>query len=757
MAEFLAAIAIGAVGLFGPGCQRNSDAAAVVEANINVQATTAVPAPAVAAPVANNDAEVLTQGPIHEAFAEPTSAELAPGQVVPKEPPAAIEEVPPDERPDGNPIWIPGYWAWDDDRADFIWISGIWRIPPPDCDWVPGYWSAVQGGWSWTPGFWMTDRTEVNYLPAPPESLEIGPSSPAPSDNYVWTPGCWMWIDGRYVWRPGYWLEARPDWVWVPPTYVYTSSGCIYVDGYWDYALEDRGVIFAPTYFRRPVYVAPTYVYTPSIVIEVNYITTCLFVSPHHRHYYFGDYYGDHYFRRGYVPWFDYGRHHRHGYDPIYTHERWRHHRDNPRWEAELREQHHYRESHQDARPPRVYRRGDHERADYRIAAPLNEFSKRKEGRLRFEKINDEQRKSIGDRGRDMRKFRDERARVEAGRDKRTDAKTALVVPNEIRQIRHSNGDMPKRPDEGRNVRGRNADVRDRAIERGGEAVDRRAPRGDQRRGDVVRTPDIDRTETTDKRDIRDAQKNEKRIDQADRRDARRSRMPVTTTDTNRNERDNREQLDIRARDRRTETQDLNKRDESANERIDIKPMRSPKPVGDLESGRTVRGRDRDSGKSSDVPDFKPTRNSKAEKERRDEAAKSIDTGRTSRSSDRSSTVRSGSRNDSPGISDRGLSSRRDDTPRVSTDRSASDRGVNPPRSESRRDDTPRVSSDRGSSDRGSSSRSEAPKVESRPQQRDDSSSKHSDSSRSSSSSSSSSSSDKKDRDDDRGSSRGRR
>ena len=49
-----------------------------------------------------NGPEVLTRGPIHEAFAEVVSYNPRPGQIVSKEPPQAIEEVPPAEKPEGD-------------------------------------------------------------------------------------------------------------------------------------------------------------------------------------------------------------------------------------------------------------------------------------------------------------------------------------------------------------------------------------------------------------------------------------------------------------------------------------------------------------------------------------------------------------------------------------------------------------------------------------------------------------------------------
>ena len=43
--------------------------------------------------------EVLTSGPVHEAFAEPVNVQVQAGLVVPDEPPAKIQELPPAEKP----------------------------------------------------------------------------------------------------------------------------------------------------------------------------------------------------------------------------------------------------------------------------------------------------------------------------------------------------------------------------------------------------------------------------------------------------------------------------------------------------------------------------------------------------------------------------------------------------------------------------------------------------------------------------------
>src|SRR5262249_47098291 len=74
------------------------------------------------APPAGTD--VQARGPVHEAFAEPTVAASPAGPIVAKEPPAPIEELPPEEKPEGDHVvWIPGYWSWDDEGKEYIWIS----------------------------------------------------------------------------------------------------------------------------------------------------------------------------------------------------------------------------------------------------------------------------------------------------------------------------------------------------------------------------------------------------------------------------------------------------------------------------------------------------------------------------------------------------------------------------------------------------------------------------------------------------------
>ena len=366
--------------------------------------------------------QVLTRGPVHEAFAEASMTGATAGVVITKAPPDPIAELPPDQRPEGdNVAWIPGYWSWDDDRSDFIWVSGVWRDLPPGRQWVPGYWTAVQGGSQWISGFWGdVAQTEVTYLPPPPEPLEAGPSSPAPRPDTLWTSGCWVWQDTRYAWQPGYWMAQQPDWIWVPAHYTWTPRGYVYVPGYWDHDIVHRGVMFAPVYYDQPIYTRANYYYSPSTVLDLAVILTSLFVQPRSHHYYYGDYYDRRYEEGGYYPWSStqvtwYGD------DPIYAHYRSRQLRQDPDWDVHVDEQYRYRREHVDARPPQTLALQVNIINNQRAGAPENviigrslaEAAQSNTLPLRFTPVNMDERKQIETRGREVNRFQLERKRLE--------------------------------------------------------------------------------------------------------------------------------------------------------------------------------------------------------------------------------------------------------------------------------------------------------------------------------------------------------
>jgi len=369
----------------------------------------------------DNDTEVLTRGPLHEAFADVSVDKSSPGLVAPRSVPDPINEIPPDYKPEGENVeWIPGYWSWDDEREDFIWVSGVWRDIPPGHQWIPGYWTAVEGGSQYISGYWtLSEQTATEYLPPPPEPLEAAPSSPPPADQ-IWMDGTWVWYNNHYVWQSGYWYEPRPDMIWIPAHYIWTPRGYIFVRGYWDYQFARRGVMFAPLYYSHPVYRYPRYAYTPHIVLNFDAVMFSLFIRSNSHCYYFGDYYDRHYERRGFRPW--YSNHAtRYGYDPFYRSYRWHQLRHDRDWEKNYHRQFEYRRDHREARPPRIFVRQEerhyqqgHGPAERPIMGrQLSEVVTGRDQPMRFRRLQPDHKWQLEARDKKINEFQRERRKLE--------------------------------------------------------------------------------------------------------------------------------------------------------------------------------------------------------------------------------------------------------------------------------------------------------------------------------------------------------
>lgn len=84
-------------------------------------------------------------------------------------------------------------------------------IPAPGYLWVPGYWAYDDdGGYYWVPGTWV--------LP--------------PFAGALWTPAWWGWDDGVYVFHTGYWGPRVGFYGGINYGFGYTGVG--YAGGYWD-------------------------------------------------------------------------------------------------------------------------------------------------------------------------------------------------------------------------------------------------------------------------------------------------------------------------------------------------------------------------------------------------------------------------------------------------------------------------------------------------------------------------------------------
>src|SRR5258708_642961 len=213
-------------------------------------------------------------------------------------------------------------------------------------------------------------------------------------------PGVWVWHNGDYAWRPGYWMPGQNRWVWVPACYVWSPRGYIFVDGYWDYGINRRGLLFAPVYLQANIYGQPGFVYSPAYAINPAIFASSLFLRPNYGHYYFGDYYGANYAGAGFYPWFSFNNQYQNGYDPIFASQRWQNRNDRG-WEQGLQTQFEKRRNNEGARPPRTLAAqnkagtsaGVAEAA--MVALPVAMLAKSKGNEMTLQKVDQQQRKEL--------------------------------------------------------------------------------------------------------------------------------------------------------------------------------------------------------------------------------------------------------------------------------------------------------------------------------------------------------------------------
>lgn len=407
-----------------------------------ISVATIQPATQAQPPAAGGDAggveqpgtQVLTRGPIHEAFGQPTVFNPKPGLQIAKKPPQPVEELPPDEKPEGDNVsWLGGYWSWDEEKGDFMWVSGFWRVLPPGRQWIPGYWAENAGQYQWVGGYWgaaAQEQQEVIKEP-PPESLEQGAPPTSPSTEHIWAPGCWVYRDYRYMWRPGYWIVNQPGWAWVPACYSWTPCGYVYVDGYWDWSIRRRGVLFAPCYFDPVVCYRPGFYYRPAVCLDIDIITPHFFCRPAYCHYYFGDYYATSYLSIGITPWFNIGvgRTHRF-YSCDFAYYECHYRRSNPNWAITCRLDYERCRDNVVYRPARTYvnqvtiinnvtvnKTTNVNVNNMALGKPMKTYTanlaKNPDAPIKFEKINDNRVRDLAKNANQTRQFAMERSKVE--------------------------------------------------------------------------------------------------------------------------------------------------------------------------------------------------------------------------------------------------------------------------------------------------------------------------------------------------------
>jgi hypothetical protein len=88
-----------------------------------------------------------------ELFAFNAKAQISIGISVRVAPPAMPVYVQPACPTDGY-LWVPGYWAYNDDSG-YYWVPGVWVAPPrPGYLWTPAYWGYENGYYGFHRGYW---------------------------------------------------------------------------------------------------------------------------------------------------------------------------------------------------------------------------------------------------------------------------------------------------------------------------------------------------------------------------------------------------------------------------------------------------------------------------------------------------------------------------------------------------------------------------------------------------------------------------
>jgi hypothetical protein len=188
----------------------------------------------------------------------------------PQQAPRPIAERPSGPRPDRRATWVPGYWDWDSTRGEFVWIGGVWQVPPPGSMWVTSRWMRDQDGWYRAPGFWSRRRDNgaiattysTTIEPAwrttgPPVGHPDDVPAAAPGPDYFYVPGHYAPAGDQLKWKPGFWARAQAGWDWIPARWVRRAGGWDFRTGYWvaDPAVTsaDGAVVRPPGVDDRPL------------------------------------------------------------------------------------------------------------------------------------------------------------------------------------------------------------------------------------------------------------------------------------------------------------------------------------------------------------------------------------------------------------------------------------------------------------------------------------------------------------------------
>jgi hypothetical protein len=82
---------------------------------------------------------------------------MAPDVVVTIETPVIVA-------PGPDYVWIDGYWAWDYNYREYVWVQSHWELAPyAGAYWIPGYWEYYRNRYRWVAACWLPRDYVIHY------------------------------------------------------------------------------------------------------------------------------------------------------------------------------------------------------------------------------------------------------------------------------------------------------------------------------------------------------------------------------------------------------------------------------------------------------------------------------------------------------------------------------------------------------------------------------------------------------------------
>ena len=250
---------------------------------------------------------VETRGPVHEAFVQRNEGKPEIGVAIGKQPPPPLPERPPEQHPTTR-TWsgFPAIGHGTPTATILCGSAARFAIRLRDAAGCPAIGQILPRAGIGRRGSGPRKiNAHLRYTPEPPAPLEDGPTTPPPDDNSTYIPGYWFYNEADQALRlAARFLGAmRAGQIWTNPQYSWAPGGYAFCDGYWDYPLDNRGLLYAPAYFPTPLWNNPGWFYRPSYIVALGAFFNSGFYRPGYNNFFFGNYYGNNYASLGYRPW----------------------------------------------------------------------------------------------------------------------------------------------------------------------------------------------------------------------------------------------------------------------------------------------------------------------------------------------------------------------------------------------------------------------------------------------------------------------